>query len=104
MAAPALIAELRRLVDEPTTDTYSDVELGDKLDSSAGDVHMAAYLVWTEKAASYASMVNVSESGSSRSMGDMYKNALNLANHHIALSSQSIETRTRSRTRAIERA
>lgn len=35
--------------------------------------------IWREKAASYAGLVSVSESGSSRQMSDLHKNAIAMA-------------------------
>lgn len=42
---------------------------------------------WTRKATTYSTMVNVSESGSSRNMGDLYKNALAIADRFAPLES-----------------
>lgn len=78
MATVDDIAELRRLVDEQDiAGEWTDVLLGSYLDTYG--VTGAAARVWSEKAANYASLVNVSESGSSRAMGSLYQNALKMA-------------------------
>lgn len=43
------------------------------------NLNYSAASVWTFKASSYAELVNVSESGSSRNLGDLHKNALLMA-------------------------
>lgn len=65
----------------------------------------AAY-VWTIKAGEYAELVNVSESGSSRNLGDLYKNALAMAARYTSEGKTEepvVDLRVRSRTRAITR-
>jgi hypothetical protein len=73
------IAAFRLLIDEADdVDPYSDLSLGLRIDASTSRQALAKE-IWLEKAASYASLVNVSESGSSRSMSDLHKNALAMA-------------------------
>lgn len=79
MATPDQIAALRLLIAEPDETTYTDADLGAALDAAEGNDDAVASDIWTQKAASYATMVNVSESGSSRSLGDLHKNALAMA-------------------------
>lgn len=43
------------------------------------DLNLVAAEAWTIRAGRYHALVNTSESGSSRSMGDLYKNALAMA-------------------------
>lgn len=57
---------------------YTDTELGVILDSGVTKNALISR-IWREKAASYATLVNVSESGSSRSLSDLHKNALTMA-------------------------
>lgn len=78
MAEAILIEELRRATNilenaEPYTDDY----LSSLLDSLGFE--LAATQLWTEKAASYAGMVDVTESGSSRRMSQLADNALKMA-------------------------
>ena len=78
MATAEEIAALRLLVAEPTSDTYSDIALGDFLDTY-GNQYTAAYEVWTQKSAAVAGLVDISEGGSSRKMGDLYEQFLSMA-------------------------
>jgi hypothetical protein len=78
MATAGEIASFRLLIAEPTEDPYTDAVLSDILDA-ATSVNGAAATIWTQKAAAAATLVNVSESGSSRSLGDLSKNALAMA-------------------------
>lgn len=76
MATAEEIAAFRLLIDEADDEhPYSDLALGLRLDD-ADSVKGLAADIWYEKAAAYASLVSVSESGSSRQMSDLHKNAL----------------------------
>jgi hypothetical protein len=90
MATPDQIAALRGLLNDPEGTEFSDDELSDIIDE-ATTVNGAASVVWTRKAASYSSLVDVSESGSSRKMGDLYKNALAMAKYFGELDNQEDE-------------
>lgn len=79
MATSEAIAALRLLIAEPTDEMYEDEMLGAALDLLGGSQEMAAASIWTQKAASYATLVDVSESGSSRKLSDLHKNALAMA-------------------------
>jgi hypothetical protein len=80
MATPEEVAALRLLIAEPEdTDPYTDPDLSARLDAAGGNANLVAYEVWTEKAAATAGMVDVSEGGSSRKMGDLYEQALSMA-------------------------
>ncbi len=76
MATPADIAALRKITDGAKG--YTDLELSSLLDAGATEQQLA-YRIWNEIAASTAQMVNVSESGSSRNLSDLHKNALTMA-------------------------
>lgn len=78
MATEEQVASVRRMADEPGTDTYTDSALSALVDST-GSAEAAAARVWQEKAGRFASLVNTSESGSSRSMSQLHTNALNMA-------------------------
>jgi len=78
MATADDVAAFRLLIAEPDETTYTDAELGGILDS-APSANSAAAAIWTQKAAAAAELVNVSESGSSRSLGDLQTKALNMA-------------------------
>lgn len=101
MATEAQIMELRRLVDDTVTPVeYTDLELNGRIDLADGALGVVAHAVWIEKAAKYARLVNVSESGSSRSLSDLHRNALAMAERFAV---PVVPTR-RTGTRRIERA
>jgi hypothetical protein len=75
---------LRRAIDEPTEETYSDAELSERL-SSADSPDVAARDIWGEKMSAMASLVNVSEGGSSRSMSQAYDHAKEMWLHYDSL-------------------
>lgn len=79
MATPDDITKLRLLVAEPDDTTYTDAVLVTRLDAAFGNENVVAYEIWTEKAAAAAQLVDVSEGGSSRKMGDIYEQALAMA-------------------------
>lgn len=80
MAEPEEIATLSLLVGG--TPDLPDEQLGPIIDSNAGDLDAAAAVVWEIRAAKYHALVNISESGSSRNMGDLYKNAIAMAQYY----------------------
>lgn len=80
MASDADIQQLRLLVAEPDDELpYTDAALGLKIDAAGSDLNLAAHNVWTEKAAAAAHLVDVTEGGSSRKMGDLQDQALAMA-------------------------
>lgn len=83
MATAEQIAELRLLIAEPTEANYSDVQLNTWLDQAANEF-VVAYEIWTQKAAGAAALVDVSEGGSSRKMGDVYEQYLSMADQMLA--------------------
>jgi hypothetical protein len=102
MATQAEIDTLRALV--PSTE-LTDGELGLILDSSAC-LNQAAGKLWGQMAGGYAQLVNISEAGSSRSMGDMHKNALSMSKYYFDLGCPGVDPTPeygRTHTRAIER-
>lgn len=81
MATQADIATLRRLIAEAEdVAPYEDSTLGERIDTS-GSLNALARDIWLEKAAAYAELVDTSEGGSSRKMGDLHEQALNMANY-----------------------
>lgn len=79
MATADQIQALRLLVAEPTTATYSDQTLNDRLDAAQGNQNQVAAGIWREKAAQAAELVDTSEGGSSRKLGDLHEQALGMA-------------------------
>jgi len=70
------------------------------------NIQRAASVVWHTKASEYADLVDTSESGSTRKLSDLHKNALTMARHYDTLAAgvAPVATAGRSRTRAIRRA
>ena len=90
MATTEQIDQLRRMIDDRNTPyTYSDDELNDRL--LGYSLETVASVIWGEKAAGYADMVNMTEAGSSRSLSDLHKNALAMSSHYARLSSEEDE-------------
>lgn len=86
MASLEDIAALRELINEPDdANGWTDERIGTLIDGST-TLNAAASHVWTLKAGQYSAIVDVSESGSSRKLGDMYKNALAMASMYKGLS------------------
>lgn len=95
---------LRRLTDYFAADPYADPDLSTMIDTNG--LHMTAARLWDEKAAALSKLVDVSESGSSRQLGDSYKNALSMGEHFrkLAISSEApVDTTRFARTRAAVR-
>lgn len=101
MATEDDIARLRRLVGATT---LTDDQLGAIIDGNS-TFEGAVAEVWGNLAASYSTMTNISEAGSSRSLGDLFKNAQAMASYYRGLADgQQTEVATAfSRTRAIVR-
>jgi hypothetical protein len=83
----------------------SDEILDDRIDENDGDVDLTAAQIWEEYASATAALVDVSESGSSRSLGAIHKNALGMATHYRSRSIAAVipALGARARTRAIQR-
>lgn len=79
MASAAEIARLRLLVAEPDATTYTDEDLSTRLDGVQGNQNQAAASIWREKAAQAAGLVDTSEGGSSRKLGDLHEQALGMS-------------------------
>lgn len=77
---------LRRMTGEVDSERYTNTDLEEFLTAASMDFNVAASLVWREKAASFAELVNISEAGSSRSDSDLYKNATSQAAYFEGLS------------------
>lgn len=95
MATAAAIQQVRRLINDPEHDEFSDEDIANLLDGVDGDVNRAVAGAWGIKAGLYSTLVNTSEAGSSRSLGDLYKNALQMQAHYNSLSTSSAISRTR---------
>lgn len=95
MATVDQIAQVRLLTAEPTATTYSDAALGNRIDAADDSLDLVARDVWVEKAARLAEIPDVSEAGSSRSMGKLHDNALRMVeyfNSKLAASAAALPT------------
>ena len=78
------VARLRRLVAEPTADSYSDADLADAiehhpLDGGGFDLYAAAAEVWDEKAAVYAQDYDFAADGGDYKRSQAHDHALKMA-------------------------
>lgn len=78
MATEADIEEARRRTDSAAD--YTDEQIEAFLDSGR-TVFDFARLYWESKAATFSTLTDVSESGSTRKLSDLHKNALAMAKH-----------------------
>lgn len=106
MATAEQVNQLRRLGNYFDTDPYDDTQLSALIDQTS--TNRVAARLWMETAASLASLVNVSESGSSRDLGTAHKNALSMASYFRGLAEEEeqetpVDETRFARTRAIVR-
>jgi hypothetical protein len=99
------IAELRRLINEPDESVYSDIVLAARLDEEGSTINGTASSIWREKAATYASLIDVQEGNSNRKLSQLQVNALKMAEAVLVGDSGEAITGTSrpARTRQIER-
>lgn len=108
------IAEVRRNSDVPLDGSFGAVYTDDLISEivEGTGINRASAIIWREKAASYAKMVDVNESGSSRSFSDLSKNALAMAKEFEAAAERAgepggdtgtVEVSERAKVRIIER-
>lgn len=103
MASAEQIAQLRVMINEPTNaPPYTDDLLGAMIDASS--LNGAAAGIWEAKAASVAHLVDISEGGSSRKMGDIYEQYLSMAKTFRTNDDVVTQTTRQSMTREITRA
>lgn len=109
MATPGQISMVRTLAGELTDRSdYSDEQIEGWLAAGMSETEVAAQ-IWGFKAAKFATLVDVSESGSSRKMGDLYKNAIAMKANLLAEAAGVVggggggSAVSRPRTRAIVR-
>lgn len=106
MATVDEIAELRRLIGEPTNMApWTDGVVGARIDAAVDvDMRTLAATIWREKAAGYAVLVDVQEGNSKRSLSQLQKQALAQASSLDAdVQAEYSEYRRGTRTRKIER-
>lgn len=95
MATQEEIDQARSLV--PDT-KLSDDQIGAIIDDS-DCMNQAIGKIWGELAGTLSNLVNISEAGSSRSMGDLQKNALSMAKYYADLGCGTTITPNTPRTR-----
>jgi hypothetical protein len=92
MATEDQIATLRGLINEPDdSNGWDDEKLGAAIDA-AETLNAAASGIWYQKAGQLASLVDVSESGSTRKLGDLRKNAMEMGLHYASADGISANT------------
>lgn len=87
MAEQGDIDALKLLVGSELLD---DTALGKVLDLNENNYTLAAAQVWEIRAGKYSTLVDVTESGSSRALGKMHSNALEMAKFYRQKASDSI--------------
>lgn len=104
MATPEQITELRELVnDNASPYVFGAPQLSAAIDAALGDVRKAAGQVWSIRASRYAMLVDTTEGSSSRKLGNLYKQALEMATFYGGAEASSSTPTARSGTRAIVR-
>lgn len=78
MATAAEVALVRLNTNEPTQDPYTDAILEALIDE-LGSVEAASASVWRSKAATFATLVDEQEAGTTHAFSDLHKNALAMA-------------------------
>jgi hypothetical protein len=85
MASQEDIAALRDYINEPDdTNGWTDEKLGAIIDGEA-TLNAAAGKVWILKAGQFSTLVDVAESGSSRKLSDLMKNAQAMGGYYNGL-------------------
>lgn len=74
---------------------FSEDEIEDLLEEGNNDPNAAAYFGWREKAANYASLVDVNEGNAARMLSDLHRQAIRMMDRYVGY----IETPSRGRTR-----
>jgi hypothetical protein len=99
------IDALRGMIGESalSDEQLATVLVANRNDDGTFNLNRAASDVWLGKAAQYAELVDVSESGSSRKLSDLHKNALTMAARYGSDDEAAATGARRSRTRAIVR-
>lgn len=79
------------------TDTFfSDDDIADLLTVSGNDINVAASLGWRAKAAEFAKYIDIDESGSTRKLSQMYRQAVLQAEHFAKVAGDGGEQRVQS--------
>lgn len=84
MATADQLQQLKNMIGADAASQYTDDQLNAIIDAN-DTIEAAAAQVWESVAASYSNLVNISEAGSSRSLGSLYANALQMAKYYRGL-------------------
>lgn len=95
---------LREWIQEPVSEEWNDDRLNAMYSAMGDDLEATAATFWRGKARAAANLVDVSENGSSRKLGDLQKNYLAIAEDFEAMIAERVTIRTnRPYTNAIVR-
>ena len=104
MATPEQILELRALINEPGPTVYTDEALSNRIDSIPEvNLRVLAASIWREKAARFASMVDIKEGNSDRKLSQLHSQALSMATALGGAEDEAVVNTRPTRTRKIER-
>jgi len=96
--------EAFRVLTGITEEDLSDDDLSDIYDAADSSIHRSAAIYYERQAKEFSTLVDVSESGSSRSLGNLYKNATELSKYWNNKADAASGTNSRvARTRATVR-
>jgi hypothetical protein len=95
MASEDSIAELRLLINEPDeSNGWTDEKLAVIIDANE-TLNIAASKVWYLKAGQFSTLVDVAESGSSRKLSDLMKNAQAMGGLYASADGTAVQTTDR---------
>lgn len=104
MAAEQVVQVRLNIAEPDETGGWTDARIQSVLDAYDQDVNASSGYIWSVKAAETATLVDISENGSSRKMSDVHKNALAMTTYYRGLVAEAVVIDTgRPRTRAIVR-
>lgn len=86
------LALLREWLSEPNSEEWNDDRLNAMYEACDRDLHRTAAAFWRVKANEAASLVDVTENGSSRKLSDLHKNYLDIAGYHESQAAVPAET------------
>lgn len=101
MATAAEIDEVQELLGPTASDDgWTEARIGDDLDSGL-TAQQIALAYWEARMAKTSAVVNVTESGSSRSLSDIHKHATEMAKYYKGKTEAAEETAPRRGLRSI---
>jgi hypothetical protein len=92
------------MINEPTSDNYTDMLLLAYLESNNFDLNATASQVWGEKASGYVDLVDVTEAGASRKLSQLWERATKQQTHYAGQVGGAVGAAGSPTTRPIERA